>query len=51
MNVAEVMFNLADFTRRAFNSTYVETTRLTIHANCRLRRIFFMEKPYVMEAW
>eukprot|EP00435_Cladocopium_sp_Y103_P068016 s352_g30.t2 len=34
----QVMFNLEDFTKRAFNSNYVETTRLTIHANCRLRR-------------
>lgn len=28
---------------------YVETTRLTIHANCRLRRVFFMDRAYHME--
>ncbi|CAK9004468.1 Cilia- and flagella-associated protein 20 (Basal body up-regulated protein 22) (Bug22p) (Flagellar-associated protein 20) [Durusdinium trenchii] len=45
----QVMFNLADFTKRAFNSNYVETTRMTIHANCRLRRIFFMDRLYDVE--
>lgn len=45
----QVMFNLADFTKRAFNSNYVETMRLTIHANCRLRRVFFMDRLYHME--
>lgn len=45
----KVMFNLEDFTKRAFESNYVETTRLTIHANCRLRRVFFMDRVYHME--
>lgn len=45
----QVMFNLEDFTKRAFESNYVETTRLTIHANCRLRRVFFMDRVYHME--
>ena len=29
--------------------SYVETTRLNIHANFRLRRVFFMDRAYQME--
>lgn len=31
------------------SGNYVETMRLTIHANCRLRRVFFMDRLYHME--
>jgi len=41
----QVQFDLADFTRRAYSTGYVETLRITIHANCRLRRVFFTERP------
>ncbi|PSN32520.1 Cilia- and flagella-associated protein 20, partial [Blattella germanica] len=42
----QIQFNLADFTRRAYGSNYLETTRLQIHANCRIRRIYFSDRLY-----
>lgn len=40
----QIQFNLADFTRRAYGTNYVETLRITVHANCRIRRIYFSGK-------
>ena len=45
----QVQFNLADFTRRAYGTNYVETLRVQVHANCRLRRIFFCDRLYADE--
>mmetsp|Transcript_39467 Transcript_39467/g.91227 ORF Transcript_39467/g.91227 Transcript_39467/m.91227 type:complete len:275 (+) Transcript_39467:69-893(+) len=45
----QVVFNLADFTRRVYSTNYTETCRITIHANCRLRRVFFMDQLYTAE--
>jgi hypothetical protein len=42
----QIQFNLSDFTRRAYATNYVETLRVQIHANCRLRRIYFADKLY-----
>ncbi|RZC41370.1 UPF0468 protein -like [Asbolus verrucosus] len=42
----QVQFNLADFTKRAYGSTYIETTRVQIHANVRIRRIYFSDILY-----
>uniref|UniRef100_A0AC34GF63 CFA20 domain-containing protein n=2 Tax=Panagrolaimus sp. ES5 TaxID=591445 RepID=A0AC34GF63_9BILA len=42
----QIQFNLADFVRRAYGTGYVETLRIQIHANCRLRRVYFAEKLY-----
>ena len=42
----QIQFNLADFTRRAYSTNYVETLRVQIHANCRLRRIYFADRIY-----
>ncbi|XP_025832800.1 cilia- and flagella-associated protein 20-like [Agrilus planipennis] len=42
----QVQFNLADFTRRAYGSTYIETMRVQIHANIRIRRIYFADRLY-----
>ncbi|XP_055353496.1 cilia- and flagella-associated protein 20-like [Paramacrobiotus metropolitanus] len=42
----QVQFNLADFVRRAYGTNYVETIRITVHANCRLRRIYFADRLY-----
>nr|XP_057931775.1 cilia- and flagella-associated protein 20-like isoform X5 [Doryrhamphus excisus] len=39
-------FNLADITRRAYGTSYVETQRVQIHANCRIRRVYFTDKQY-----
>jgi len=37
---------LSDFTKRAYGTNYVETLRVQIHANCRIRRIYFSDKLY-----
>ncbi|VDN17784.1 unnamed protein product [Gongylonema pulchrum] len=42
----QIQFNLADFTKRAYGTTYVETLRIQIHANCRIRRIYFADHLY-----
>lgn len=41
-----IHLNLADLTRKAFGTNYSETSRVQIHANCRLKRIFFAEQPF-----
>jgi Protein of unknown function (DUF667) len=38
--------NLADFTRRAYATNYMETVRITINANCRLRNVYFSDRLY-----
>ena len=78
----QIQFNLADFTRRAYGTNYVETLRvqesimnmsssfftksilnlnnlqwnnklsgslLQIHANCRIRRVYFSDRLYSEE--
>jgi len=42
----QIQFNLTDFTARAYRTNYIETTRMTIHANCRIRRIYFADALY-----
>ena len=42
----QIQFNLSDFTRRAYGTNYVETLRVQIHANCRVRRIYFSDRLY-----
>lgn len=42
----QIQFNLSDFTRRAYGTNYVETLRVQIHANVRIRRIYFSDKLY-----
>ena len=41
--------NLSDFTRRAYGTNYIETLRVQIHANCRIRRIYFSDRLYTEE--
>ena len=43
----QIQFNLSDFTRRAYGTNYVETLRVQIHANCRIRRIYFSDRYVV----
>jgi hypothetical protein len=40
----QIQFNLADFTRRAYGTNYVEAVRLQIHANVCIRRIYFADR-------
>jgi Protein of unknown function (DUF667) len=42
----QIQFNLADFTRRAYGTNYIETLRVQIHANCRVRRVYFSDRLY-----
>lgn len=44
-----LQFNLSDFTRRAYGTNYIETLRVQIHANCRIRRIYFSDRLYSEE--
>lgn len=45
----QIQFNLSDFTRRAYGTNYIETVRVQIHANCRIRRIYFSDRLYTEE--
>ncbi|KAE7996422.1 hypothetical protein FH972_001149 [Carpinus fangiana] len=45
----QIQLNLADLTRRAYGTNYVETLRVQVHANCRLRRIYFSDHLYSEE--
>lgn len=45
----QIQFNLADFTRRAYSSQYVETLRVQVNANVRIRRIYFSDRLYTEE--
>ncbi|KAI8882697.1 DUF667-domain-containing protein [Backusella circina FSU 941] len=42
----QIIFNLADYVKRAYGTNYNETTRVTVHANCRIRRIYFTDRLY-----
>lgn len=42
----QIQLNLADFTRRAYGTNYMETVRVTINANCRLRNVYFTDRLY-----
>lgn len=42
----QIQFNLADFTKRAYGTQFQETLRVQVHANARLRRIYFCERLY-----
>lgn len=42
----QIHFNLADFTRRAYGTNYLETVRLQVHANVRIRRVYFTDRLY-----
>lgn len=45
----QIQFNLADFTRRAYGTQFIETLRVQVHANARIRRIYFSERLYTEE--
>jgi hypothetical protein len=42
----QIQINLSDFTRRAYGTSFAEVLRVTVHANCRLRRIYFADRLY-----
>lgn len=41
-----VKLDLASLTERVFGTRFVETKRVSVNANCRLRRIYFTQRPY-----
>merc|ERR1712187_800522 len=45
----QIQFNLSAFTRRAYGTNYIETLRVQLHANCRIRRIYFSDRLYSEE--
>ena len=45
----QIQFNLADFTNRAYGTNYKQTLRVQVHANCRVRRIYFCDRIYAEE--
>ena len=45
----QIQFNLSDFTRRAYGTNYIETLRVQLHANCRIRRLYFSDRLYSEE--
>lgn len=45
----QIQFNLAEFTRRAYNKQFVEVQKLKINANIRLRRVYFTERLIHMD--
>lgn len=42
----QIQLNLADFTRRAYGTNYMEAVRITVNANCRLRNVYFSDRLY-----
>ena len=44
-----IRINLADFTRSAYGTNYMETLKVQVHANCRIRRVYFCDKMYAEE--
>jgi len=42
----QIQLNLAELTKKAYGTNYTETCIVTVHANCRLRRIYFADRLY-----
>ncbi|XP_053674294.1 cilia- and flagella-associated protein 20-like [Anopheles nili] len=42
----QVQLNMAELIRRAYGTNYVETVRIKIHANVRIKRIYFCDRLY-----
>jgi len=40
----QLVIDLRDWTKRVYGTSYVETLSVTLHSNCRVRRIYFAEK-------
>lgn len=40
----QIQINLADCLQRAYSTKYMETLRVHVHANCRIRRIYFSDR-------
>eukprot|EP01126_Amoeba_proteus_P003884 TRINITY_DN11310_c0_g1_i6.p1 TRINITY_DN11310_c0_g1~~TRINITY_DN11310_c0_g1_i6.p1 ORF type:complete len:128 (+),score=22.47 TRINITY_DN11310_c0_g1_i6:170-553(+) len=40
----QILVDLAQYTKKAYGTNYVQTLQVQVHANCRVRRIYFAEK-------
>ena len=40
----QIHINFEEFVKKAFGTNYVETKRVKINANCRIRRIYFTDQ-------
>ncbi|XP_068177195.1 cilia- and flagella-associated protein 20-like [Antennarius striatus] len=41
-----LQLNLSEYTRKVYGTNYVEMLRIQIHANCRIRRVYFTDRLY-----
>ena len=41
-----IQFDLSDFCKKAYDTTYVKTLYVKVNANCRIRRIYFSNRLY-----
>ncbi|KAI8982239.1 transcription factor IIB [Mycotypha africana] len=42
----QMVLNFSDLVKKAYGTNYSETRRVTIHANCRIRRVYFTDRLY-----
>ncbi|KAI7900901.1 Cilia/flagella-associated protein 20/WDR90/C3orf67 [Cokeromyces recurvatus] len=42
----QIIFNMSDYVKKGYGTNYSETSRVTVHANCRIRRIYFTDRVY-----
>jgi len=42
-----IQFNLAEFTKYIYGTKYIETLRVKVNANCRIRQIYFSDRYYI----
>ncbi|KNC70564.1 hypothetical protein SARC_16908, partial [Sphaeroforma arctica JP610] len=44
-----VQIDLSQLVKQAYGTAYAETSRIQIHPNCRIRRIYFADRLYTEE--
>ncbi|KAI8462831.1 MAG: transcription factor IIB-like protein [Monoraphidium minutum] len=42
----QISLNLTELVKRAYGTNFVEALRIQVHANCRLRRVYFSDRVY-----
>lgn len=45
----QITFPLNEYTKQIYGTTYVETLRVQIYSNCRIRRVYFSDRLYTEE--
>lgn len=41
-----IQFDLVDFTKNIYGTKYVETLKVKVNANCRIRQMYFSDRYY-----